>query len=106
MPQKSLLSVIARRLGIVVLLALAFEGLDVLTGLGHDASNAASPQASSRLREIVSGGTLADLRWPDFSDYKGHVAEFYEFNGYTPAWIEGSQLSPQAVTLIATFKQA
>src|SRR5215471_5399167 len=106
MPQKSLLSMIARRLGIVVLLAFAFEGLDVLAGFGPHPGNAASPQTSSRLREITSGGTLRDLRWPDFSDYKGHVAEFYEFNGYTTAWIEGSQLSPQALALIAAFKEA
>jgi len=106
MSQKSLLVVIARRLGIVVLLALAFEGLDVLTGFGPDLSNAASPQASSRLREIVDSGKLADLRWPDFSDYKGHVAEFYELNGYTPAWVQGRQLSPSALGLIQSFKDA
>src|ERR1700751_3900933 len=106
MSQKSLLVVIARRLGIVLLLAFAFEGLDVLTGFGPDLSNAASPQTSSRLREIVSRGTLADLRWPDFSDYKGHLAEFYESNGYTPAWVQGRQLSPSALALIQSFKDA
>jgi len=106
MPQKSLLLVIARRLGIVLLLAFAFESLDVLIGVGPDQTNAASPQTSSKLREIVSSGTLRDLRWPDFSDYKGHLAEFYEANGYTPAWVQGRQLSPQALALIEAFKQA
>lgn len=106
MSQKSLLLVIARRIGIVLLLAFAFEGLDVLVGVGPDQTNAAFPQTSSRLREIVSRGTLADLRWPNFSDYTGQVAEFYESNGYTPAWLQGRQLSPQALALIEVFKQA
>jgi murein L,D-transpeptidase YcbB/YkuD len=106
MPQKSLLLVIARRLGFVVLLAIAFEGLDVLSGFGPDRTNAAPPQTNSTLREIVSSGKLADLRWPDFSDYKGLVSEFYESNGYTPAWVQGRQLSPSALALIAAFKEA
>ena len=106
MSQKSLWLVIVRRLGIVLLLAFAFEGLDVLTGVGPDQTNAAAPQTSSNLREIVSRGTLADLRWPDFSDYKGHVAEFYESNGYTTAWVQGRQLSPGAIALIQVFKDA
>lgn len=106
MPQKLLLLVIAKRLGLVILLAAGFEGLDVLTGLGPDLTNANSPQTTSHLREIVDGGRLADLRWPDFSDYKAHVAEFYQPNGYGTAWLHGRQPSSQALALIELFKGA
>lgn len=106
MPQKLLLLVIARRLGLVVLLAFAFEGLDLLSGVGPNPTNAGSPQVSSHLREIVVRGRLADLRWPDFTDYKAHVTEFYEFRSYAPAWLNGRQPSPQALALIELFKSA
>lgn len=106
MPQKLLLLVVARRLGLVVLLAFAFEGLDLLSGIGPNPTNAGSPQVSSHLREIVASGRLADLRWPDFTDYKAHVTEFYESSSYAPAWLNGRQPSPQALALIELFKSA
>lgn len=106
MPQKLLLLVIARRLGLVILLAVGFESLDVVTGVGPDLTSASSPQTSTHLREIVASGQLADLRWPDFSDYKAHVAEFYDSNGYGTAWLDGRQPSAQASALIEDFKDA
>jgi murein L,D-transpeptidase YcbB/YkuD len=106
MPQKLLLLVIARRLGLVVLLAFAFEGLDVLSGTGPDPTIANSPQSTSHLREIVASGRLADLRWPDFSDYKAQVTEFYESSAYATAWLNGRQPSAQALALIELFKSA
>ena len=106
MPQKLLLLMIARRLGLVVLLAFAFEGLDVLSGVGPGPTSAGSPQISSHLREIVTSGRLADLRWPDFTDYKAHVAEFYESNAYGTAWLNGRQPSAQALALIELFKSS
>ena len=106
MPQKLLLLVIARRLGLVILLAFAFEGLDLLSGVGPNPTNAGSPQVSSHLREIVVSGRLADLRWPDFTDYKAHVTEFYESSSYATAWLNGRQPSAQALALIELFKSA
>jgi len=106
MPQKLLLLTIARRLGLVILLALGFESLDVLTGVGPDLTNAGAPQTTAHLREIVASGRLADLRWPDFSDYKAYVAEFYESAGYGPAWLHGREPSAQALSLIKLFKSA
>ena len=106
MPQKLLLLVIARRLGLVILLAFAFEGLDLLSGVGPNPTNGGSPQVSSHLREIVVSGRLADLRWPDFTDYKAHVTEFYESSSYATAWLNGRQPSAQALALIELFKSA
>jgi murein L,D-transpeptidase YcbB/YkuD len=105
MPQKSLLLVIVRRLGLVLLLALIFESLDLLSDIG-DRTDAGAPQTSSRLTEIVTSGRLADLRWPDFTDYKAHVAKFYEPNAYATSWVHGRQPSSQALALIEDFKGA
>jgi len=68
----------------------------------QEAAVAPRPGASA-LRDIVASGRLADLRWPDFSDYRALVDGFYA-PGYTPAWIQGGQPSPQALALIQVFR--
>jgi hypothetical protein len=37
-----------------------------------------SAEGKASLRAIIEAGNLPDLRWPNFSDYRGHVAKFYE----------------------------
>jgi murein L,D-transpeptidase YcbB/YkuD len=60
----------------------------------------------SQLRGIASAGQLPELQWPDFSDYRGHVRNFYEPAGYSPAWIRDGQPTPQALAIIEVLKQA
>jgi murein L,D-transpeptidase YcbB/YkuD len=60
----------------------------------------------SQLRGIASAGQLPELRWPDFSDYRGHVQNFYQPAGYAPAWIRDGQPTPQALAIIDILKQA
>ncbi|HVN17847.1 MAG TPA: L,D-transpeptidase family protein [Dongiaceae bacterium] len=106
MSQKALLLVIARRIGLVLLLSFAFESFDFLSAGYPERTIAGAPQGSSRLREIVESGKLQDLRWPDFSDYKAVVSEFYDSYAYAPAWLQGTEPSPQALALIEVFKSA
>ncbi|MGA8491997.1 MAG: hypothetical protein WB711_16340, partial [Terriglobales bacterium] len=47
----------------------------------------ASSAFTAALREIAAAGKLPDLRWPDFFDYRLHVANFYDSIGYAPAWL-------------------
>jgi murein L,D-transpeptidase YcbB/YkuD len=61
---------------------------------------------SSQLSGIASAGQLPELRWPDFSDYRGHVQNFYLPSGYAPAWIHDGQPTPQALAIIELLKQA
>jgi murein L,D-transpeptidase YcbB/YkuD len=63
-------------------------------------------QFSVTLRQIAAAGRLTDLRWPDFSDYKIHVANFYDSAGYSPAWLRNNQPTQQAQDLIELLKQA
>lgn len=70
------------------------------------AATASSSDVSGELRQIVAAGQLSDLRWPDFSDYRVHLKNFYEPSGYTFAWIRDSQATPQAQVVIDTLQQA
>ncbi len=67
---------------------------------------AVAPAQAAALREIVASGHLADLRWPDFSDYKVLVDGFYAPAGYAPAWVRGGQPSASALALIQAFRDA
>ena len=46
------------------------------------------------------------MRWPNFTDYRTALQKFYEPTGYAPAWVQGSQPVPQALSLIERFKDA
>jgi murein L,D-transpeptidase YcbB/YkuD len=67
---------------------------------------AAPPEAGASMRDVVASGSLADLRWPDFSDYKAHLENFYGPSGYAPAWVRDGQPSPQALAMIEAFRNA
>jgi L,D-transpeptidase YcbB len=61
---------------------------------------------SSQLRGIASAGQLPELRWPNFSDYRKHVQNFYQPSDYTPAWVRNGQPTPQALAIVNVLKQA
>ena len=58
------------------------------------------------LRTLVQAGQLSELRWPDFGDYRAHVAKFYEANAYALLWVREMQATKQAQAVIALFRQA
>ena len=64
----------------------------------------AGSQAS--LRAIVQAGSLADLRWPDFSDYEKHVQKFYESYSYSLPWVREMEPTPQARQVISALLEA
>ena len=65
-----------------------------------------APAQAAALKNIAATGRLADLRWPDFSDYKVLVDGFYAPAGYAPAWVKGGQPSASALALIQAFRDA
>lgn len=65
-----------------------------------------SAQSGTVLRQISDAGQLSDLRWPDFSDYRGHVRNFYEPAAYAFAWTRNGQPTPQALGIIALLEKA
>jgi murein L,D-transpeptidase YcbB/YkuD len=106
-----------RRLEIAIMLLVAPVLLNAQTTAQNrkSAPVAASVKTSSiqkpdgvaaRLNAIISSGHLEDLRWPDFSDYRSHLTNFYRASGYKPAWIRDGQPTSQAVELIKILQDA
>jgi L,D-transpeptidase YcbB len=96
---KSRPSLLLKSIWLMMLLATAVRSQDAAT------ANATS-QLSAALRQIAAAGHLSDLRWPNFSDYRIHVANFYDPTGYAPAWLRNNNPTPQAESLIDVLKQA
>jgi L,D-transpeptidase YcbB len=74
-------------------------------------ADSAAPQQLSAdsqawLRATIQPGNLADLRWPDFSDYSGLLQKFYESYGYSLPWVRGMAPTAQAQQIIALLSQA
>jgi murein L,D-transpeptidase YcbB/YkuD len=80
----------------------------VAAALGSQVATTADPSSefAATLRQIAAAGQLSDLRWPDFSDYRTHVTNFYDAGGYAPAWLNNNEPTQQAQTLIDVLKQA
>jgi L,D-transpeptidase YcbB len=65
-----------------------------------------APQGPGDLNALIAAGTLPDLRWPNFTDYRDSVNKFYAAGGNSLAWIQNGKASPQAVSMILLFQQA
>ena len=60
----------------------------------------------SALCRLVASGSLSSLRWPDFSDYRTRVQNFYRPASYILAWIRGGIVTDQAKAVIEILKGA
>ncbi|HVY94981.1 MAG TPA: L,D-transpeptidase family protein, partial [Bryobacteraceae bacterium] len=58
------------------------------------------------LRNHIEAGRLEDLRWPGFARDRAALRQFYEANGFNPAWIQGNQPTFQAISLISSIRAA
>ncbi len=58
------------------------------------------------IQALLASGNLEGMRWPNFSDYRIALQKFYEPTGYAPAWVQGTQPVPQALSMIERFKDA
>jgi murein L,D-transpeptidase YcbB/YkuD len=63
-----------------------------------------SARAQAQLRSLIDAGTLPDLRWPNFTDYRDEIRKFYQSGSL--AWVRNNRVTPQAVAMIQIFKQA
>src|ERR1700727_2400753 len=106
-----------------LLLILPVLAISLVWGHGVRASRPARPQAQNAanssappqqltadgqasLNAIIQAGNAPELRWPDFSDYKGHVQKFYGFYGGALPWVRGMQPTTQAQQIIAILLNA
>ena len=68
--------------------------------------NSLSAAGEQELRALIESGHLADLQWPNFSDHRDAVREFYTQAGYRLAWSQGGKPTPQATELNGILKDA
>jgi len=97
-----------RLLSAILLTAMALsataQGVDRARVLPRSEVDVSS--APAELRKLVRSGYLADLRWPDFADYRQSLESLYEASGYSPVWFANGRLSVQARALIAVIESA
>ena len=74
--------------------------------LGERLRVLAQDAGPATIRTLVDAGRDDDLRWPDFSDYRKHLHNFYEPLGYANAWSRNGKATPQALSVIALFESA
>lgn len=65
-----------------------------------------SPEGQAALRGVIDAGNLAELRWPDFSDYRKHLVKFYNFYNHSLPWVREMQSTMQAQEVIALFQKS
>jgi len=102
------------RTPVICLVGLFAAGCSPGSTPGNPAATAAkqsvaeplSPSGQQQLRSIVDSDRLADLQWPDFSDYGKWVKEFYESSSYGLAWTHAGKPTAQARELIAILDDA
>jgi L,D-transpeptidase YcbB len=58
------------------------------------------------IQNIVTSAQLESMRWPNFVDYRTWVQKFYEPTAFAPAWVEGTEPRPIALSLIELFRNA
>jgi L,D-transpeptidase YcbB len=91
-------------------LVLCVAAFGVALGLQQAQPAMASPVAtgmSARLQEIAVAGKLADLRWPDFSDYRADFLTMYQGSDFAPLWLNAvGQPTPQALAVIQALESS
>src|SRR3984957_991020 len=68
--------------------------------------NSLSAAGEQELRCLVESGHLADLQWPNFTERRDAVKEFYDLAGYRLAWSQAGKPTAQATELIGILEGA
>ena len=63
-------------------------------------------EAGRTVSFLIKQSKMAELRWPDFSDYRKHLRNFYGSAGYELAWIRDGKPTSQALNVIDVLKAA
>jgi murein L,D-transpeptidase YcbB/YkuD len=67
---------------------------------------AAPADGPGTIQAVVEASRLDELRWPDFSDYRKHLINFYQPLNWEFAWTRGGHVTPQARAVITLFEKA
>ena len=64
------------------------------------------PSGQQALPSLIEAGTLEDLRWPIFTDYRDDVKNFYASSNYALVWLKDGHPTSQALAVITALEQA
>ena len=67
---------------------------------------AQSANEAQELRSIVESGRMAELQWPNFSDYNTYVTKFYDQGSYQLEWSHRGKPTAQALEVIGILGEA
>src|SRR5690242_6133114 len=98
------------------LLAMAAAILATLPAHAHTPSTTVRPScgarftaeaddAGARLCRLIETGELSDMRWPDFTNYREQVRQFYG-PAFSLAWTSNNVPTPQAQALVQELQRA
>jgi murein L,D-transpeptidase YcbB/YkuD len=86
---------------LVGLCLLAPVGLQAASGAAQQGGAATCPANQlSDLCQLIEAGHLKGMRWPNFSDYRQDLREFYQPVNYDFAWTKNGDPTPQARAVI------
>jgi murein L,D-transpeptidase YcbB/YkuD len=85
---------------------LVFVILSILTPAVTRAAPQLPPSDQQALGSSIEAGTLADLRWPNFTDYRDDVKRFYESSSYSLAWLKDGHPTSPALAVITFLERA
>lgn len=88
--------------------ACALAALLAVGGCRHRKSTSAENTAeyAENLKPLIAAKKLPFLRWPNFSDYAGAVATFYDDRNYEVAWTRDGKPTTTALAFIDQFDDA
>lgn len=93
-----------------LILLWSIAGFAWISSLGETPQAAApigcTSNTQSELCSLVGAGRLDSLRWPDFSDIRDEVRDFYLPSNYASAWTTENKLTPQAQAIIRVLQNA
>ncbi len=101
------ISLLVRRVNEFSLLLLGFS---VLSPAVARAASLSAPQLPFSRQQafgsLIEAGTLADLRWPNFTDYRDDAKRFYESSNWSLAWLKDGRPTSQALAVITALEKA
>ncbi|MGH9633559.1 MAG: hypothetical protein ACRD72_01865, partial [Candidatus Angelobacter sp.] len=91
--------------GLVFLWYIAgFAWTPVLSQTPQTIRAGCAANSQSELCSMVEAGRLDSLRWPDFSDFRVEVRDFYLPSNYARAWTTENRLTSQAQAIIRALQ--
>src|SRR5687767_486725 len=91
---------------LLLLRALRNAALGTLLFAGYGRAAAAPEAPGVLLRRLVQSAHHADLRWPDFPEFRFELERLYERAGWQPLWLVGTRPTEAATQLVARLDAA